>query len=264
MFAKRILLISFTMLFTHASGMAQIINKKIPDKLVVLTFDDAAKSHYNYVAPILKKYGFGASFFVCEFPPDFSDTTKYMNWQQIQALSDMGFEIGNHTRTHKHVNKMQDAEANEQLSYVESKCDSLHIPKLQSFAYPGYDTRAATLKILGDRGYLFARAGGSRVYDPLKDHPYLIPSFSTSGTDQQKVIDAIKLAKDGKVVVLTIHGVPDYAHDWVTTPPELFEVYMKYLHKHHYKVIALKDLAKYINIQQALDTIKPDWSLKTK
>ncbi|MDI3319204.1 polysaccharide deacetylase family protein [Pinibacter soli] len=264
MFAKRILLISFYILFAYAIGTAQIIHKKIPDKLVVLTFDDAAKSHFNYVAPILKKYGFGASFFVCEFPPDFTDTTKYMNWEQIQALSVMGFELGNHTRTHKHVNKMQDAEVNEQLGYIESKCDSLNIPKLVSFAYPGYDTRAATLKILKDRDYLFARAGGGRVYDPLKDHPYLIPSFSTSGTDQQKVIDAIKLAKDGKVVVLTIHGVPDYAHDWVTTPPELFEVYMKYLHNHHYKVIALKDLSKYINIQQALDTIKPDWSLKTK
>jgi peptidoglycan/xylan/chitin deacetylase (PgdA/CDA1 family) len=264
MFAKRILLISFSILLAHAIGVAQIVKTKIPDKLVVLTFDDAAKSHYNYVAPILKKYGFGASFFVCEFPPDFSDTTKYMSWQQIQALSDMGFEIGNHTRTHKHVNKMQDEEANEQLSYIESKCDSLHMPKLVSFAYPGYDTSAATLKILQDRGYLFARAGGGRVYDPLKDHPYLIPSFSTSGTVQQKVIDAIKLAKDGKIVVLTIHGVPDYAHDWVTTPPELFDVYMKYLHKHHYNVIALKDLTKYINIQQAIDTIKPDWSLKTK
>jgi peptidoglycan/xylan/chitin deacetylase (PgdA/CDA1 family) len=264
MFAQRILLTSFTILFAYATGTAQIVHSKIPDKLVVLTFDDAAKSHYNYVAPMLKKYGFGASFFVCEFPPDFADTSKYMSWQQIQALSDMGFEIGNHTRTHKHVNKMQDAEANEQLGYIENKCDSLQIPKLASFAYPGYDTRPATLKILRDHGYLFARAGGGRVYDPLKDHPYLIPSFSTSGTDQQKVIDAIKLAKDGKVVVLTIHGVPDYAHDWVTTPPELFEVYMKFLHKHHYKVIALKDLTKYINIQQALENIKPDWSLKTK
>lgn len=264
MFTKRILLISFTLLFAHTICMAQIIKRKIPDKLVVLTFDDAAKSHFNYVAPILKKYGFGASFFVCEFPPDFTDTSKYMSWHQIQALSAMGFEIANHTRTHKHVNKMQDAEANEQLGYIESKCDSLQIPKLVSFAYPGYDTRAATLKILSNRGYQFARAGGGRVYDPLTDNPYLIPSFSTSGNDQQKVIDAVKLAKDGKVVVLTIHGVPDYAHDWVTTPPELFELYMKYLHKHHYKVIALKDLTKYINIQQALDTVKPDWSLKTK
>ena len=31
----------------------------VPDKLVVLTFDDSAKSHATYVAPLLKQLGFG-------------------------------------------------------------------------------------------------------------------------------------------------------------------------------------------------------------
>jgi lysophospholipase L1-like esterase len=46
-------------------------------------------------------------------------------------------------------------------------------------------------------------------------------------------------------VVLTIHGVPDYAHPSVTTPPDLFEEYLTYLRDNHYTVIALRDLAKY-------------------
>ena len=33
----------------------------IPDKLVVLTFDDSVKSHFTIVRPILKKYQFGPS-----------------------------------------------------------------------------------------------------------------------------------------------------------------------------------------------------------
>lgn len=49
----------------------------IPDRLVVLTFDDASASHATFVAPLLKKFGFTATFFVCEFPPDFDDKTKY-------------------------------------------------------------------------------------------------------------------------------------------------------------------------------------------
>ena len=48
-----------------------------------------------------------------------------------------------------------------------------------------------------------------------------------------------------------MHGVPDYAHPAVTTPPELFEEYLKYLHDNHYKVIALRDLAKYVDPIQA-------------
>ena len=38
----------------------------IPDKLVVLTFDDSAKSHYTVARPILLKYKFGATFFITE------------------------------------------------------------------------------------------------------------------------------------------------------------------------------------------------------
>lgn len=38
----------------------------IPEKLVVLTFDDSARSHFDVVRPILLKYGFGATFFITE------------------------------------------------------------------------------------------------------------------------------------------------------------------------------------------------------
>ena len=39
-----------------------------PDKLVVLTFDDSKASHYFNVRLLLKRYGFGATFFVGRMP----------------------------------------------------------------------------------------------------------------------------------------------------------------------------------------------------
>ena len=50
--------------------------KSIPEKIVVLTFDDSAKSHFTVVRPILKRYGFGATFFITEgfdFPSNKKD-----------------------------------------------------------------------------------------------------------------------------------------------------------------------------------------------
>src|SRR5439155_19021587 len=38
----------------------------IPDRLVVLTFDDASKSHFTVARPVLLKHKFGATFFVTE------------------------------------------------------------------------------------------------------------------------------------------------------------------------------------------------------
>jgi len=70
-------------------------------KTVVLTFDDAVSNHAGLVAPLLTELGFGATFFVCEFPPDFAvNKRQYMTWEQIRSLHRAGFEVGNHTLTH--------------------------------------------------------------------------------------------------------------------------------------------------------------------
>ncbi len=57
---------------------------------------------------------------------------------------------------------------------------------------------------------------------------------------------AVQRGEGGNIAVLQFHGVPDRAHPWVHTPPELFEKCMQYLADHQYTVIALRDLAQYI------------------
>jgi peptidoglycan-N-acetylglucosamine deacetylase len=232
-------------------GFAQIILRPVPDKLVVLTFDDGVSTHANTVAPLLRKYGFGGTFFVCEFPPDFADKQKYMSWEQIQQLHQMGFEVANHTLTHKHVGKLTKDQLIGELDSLEARCAAYGIPKVVNFAYPGYAIHPQAYEVLGEKGYHFARIGGDRAYDPTKDHPYLIPSYSTLKDNREVILKGLEEAKNGKIVILTVHGVPDYAHDWVTTPPALFEEYLNYLRDNNYKVIALRDLDQYVNWQEA-------------
>jgi peptidoglycan/xylan/chitin deacetylase (PgdA/CDA1 family) len=232
------------------------LRQPIPDRLVVLTFDDAPVTQAVYAAPILHKYRFGATFYICEFPPNFKDKTKYMSWEQVRQLDKMGFEIGNHTAYHTHVSKMSREQFQASLAYIEEKCKSYGIPKPVTFAYPGYDARSNDLDVLTQRGYTFARAGLERPYDPLKDNALLVPGFNANGTDPGHVLDVIRQAHDGKIVVLTFHGIPDYEHPWVTTPPELFAQYMQFLHENRYKVIAMRDLAKYVDPEKAMQ-IKP-------
>lgn len=231
---------------------AQVLRRPIPDHLVVLTFDDAPVTQATFAAPILRKYGFGATFYICEFPPHFQDKSKYMSWEQIQSLNKMGFEIGNHTAFHTHVSRMNRTQFEEALAYIEEKCKQYGIPTPITFAYPGYDTRSKDLDVLTKRGYIFARAGKERPYDPLSDNALLVPGINANGDNPQHVLDAIQQAHDGKIVVLTFHGIPDYEHPWVTTPPALFKKYMKFLHDHRYTVISMRDLQRYIDPAAAL------------
>lgn len=261
--AKNLFLHSLMMRFFLSMGCllalsttyAQIIRRPIPDKLVVLTFDDGVSTHATTVAPLLKKYGFGGTFFVCEFPPDFADKTKYMDWEQIKELDKLGFEVANHTLTHKHVGKLTHDQLTAELDSLEARCVANGIPIPENFAYPGYAIHPTAYTVLREKGYHFARIGGDRAYDPIRDHPYLLPSFSTLKDNREVILKGFEEAKSGKIVILTVHGVPDYAHEWVTTPPALFEEYLNYLRDHHFRVIALRDLDQYINFQEAAQTI---------
>jgi peptidoglycan/xylan/chitin deacetylase (PgdA/CDA1 family) len=231
----------------------------IPDKLVVLTFDDSSKSHVKVAAPLLKKHGFRATFFVTEgfdFPTNKRD---YMTWDEIAQLHRDGFEIGNHTRDHKAPNAKKADETIEQLEAINAHCLANGIPRPVSFAYPGNVLDKDVLPLLRERGILFARRGGAPeypyeqgrgfAYEPGLDHPLLIPSAGDARPhwtlDDFK--RAVSQAKGGKIAVIQLHGVPDTAHSWVNTPTPLFASYLQYLADNGYHVLALRDLARYVD-----------------
>ena len=120
----------------------------------------------------------------------------------------------------------------------------------------------AAFELLKKAGIKFARRGGAPeypydhgrgfAYEPGRDHPLLIPTAGDARPDWQlpDLIRAVEQARDGKIAVLQFHGVPDNEHPWVHTPEENFRAFMKYLHLQKYKVIPLRDLAKYVDPEQ--------------
>ena len=241
-----------------AAGTARAL-EPIPDKLVVLTFDDSSKSHFTVARPLLKKYKFGATFFITEgfdFPTNKKD---YMTWDEIKQLSDDGFEIGNHTRDHKAVTAESIRDLSVQVRAINARCKEHGIPMPTSFAYPGNSIVKEALPMLKDLGIKFARRGGSPeypykegrgfAYEPGLDHPLLVPTAGDarptwSLADLKR---AVAQARYGRIAVLQFHGVPDTAHSWVNTSKEQFEAYLKYLADEKCTVIAMRDLAKYVD-----------------
>jgi len=218
----------------------------VPDRLVVLTFDDAVSNHATFVGPLLKTYGFGATFYVCEFPPDFeTNKQQYMTWEQIRGLADAGFEIGNHTGHHGFVPELSEAALREEIAFIENRCREYGIPKPVTFCYPGCGVAPAALPILKETGYQFARIGSDLPYRPAIDDPLLVPSFRCDGESAEPFYRAVEQAKDGNIAVLMFHGTPEFTHPWVNTDPERFAEYMKYLADERFTVIAMRDLALY-------------------
>ena len=217
-----------------------ILRKPIPDKLIVLTFDDAPASHATVVAPILKELGFGGTMYVCDFDSFRTRKDWYLTYRQMQAMAKDGFEIGNHTMGHggglSNYLAMEDA-------LLAHGC-----PKPTTVCWPVYAAAPTIYPDLAANGYTFGRGGYERPYRPTVDNPFDVPSFTIrDSVTVEAFIKQAQQACQGRVVVYCFHGVPDMEHPSVGLEPATFKVMMQYLKDNNYQVIAMRDLAKYID-----------------
>lgn len=246
-------------LLSPASSLAAPQLEPMPEKLVVLTFDDSVASHHSVARPLLKRLGFGATFFITEGFSFRTNKKDYMTWDQIAELHRDGFEIGNHTRDHWGVSADTLGRLPEQLEAIAARCREHGIPTPVSFAWPGNAFHTNALALLRAAGIRWARRGsepevpykegGGHAYEPGADHPLLIPSAGDARpawtlADFQR---AVRRGRPGHPAVIQFHGVPEGEHPWVHTPRERFEEYMAWLKAENYTAIALRDLARYID-----------------
>ncbi len=225
------------------------------EKTIVLTFDDAVKSHFTFVAPLLEELGFNATFFITHRWMD--DPEHSLTWTEVAKIHALGFEIGNHSWTHAGFSTPKAAARLEaELSLVEAEVKKVGVPKPVSFAWCGNGFCPEALAELERLGYRYARRGMQPempygeihvgpAYDPARHDRLLIPT--TGDAYPQWTIEhfekVMAAAGEGRTVVLQFHGVPDVKHPWVHTPPRMFEQYMRRLKAAGFRGIALRDLA---------------------
>ncbi len=141
----------------------------LPEKPVILTFDDGWKNQYEYAFPLLEKHNMKAVFFIFTNPLD-HNKSKWMSWEDVRELDKAGMEIGGHTRTHpiltkiSHDNKKLDDEILEPKHIIERELGH----SIVSFAYPFGAKDEAVEIAVARAGYQLARTTISGVWnDPL-------------------------------------------------------------------------------------------------
>jgi peptidoglycan/xylan/chitin deacetylase (PgdA/CDA1 family) len=88
--------ISLAQLLTHLST-----GIPLPEKPILLTFDDGYGGHYQYVYPLLKKYNYPATFSIYTSNLGKNTGRTHVNWEQLrQMAADPLVTIAAHTVTH--------------------------------------------------------------------------------------------------------------------------------------------------------------------
>jgi peptidoglycan/xylan/chitin deacetylase (PgdA/CDA1 family) len=139
--------------FLKNDELADILDtkKEIPQKPVVLTFDDGYKDFYTNAYPILKKYNAKATNFVIS---GFINNLNHLSTGELKELSkDENIEIGAHTVNHEWL-KDQNADTSK-YETLENKHDLENITGKQvaSFAYPYGAFDEAAIKTVKESGF---------------------------------------------------------------------------------------------------------------
>jgi peptidoglycan/xylan/chitin deacetylase (PgdA/CDA1 family) len=148
---------------------------RIPPRSVVLTIDDGFRSSYEIAYPILKSYGFKATFFVYT---DFVGAGRALSWAQINELRASGIiDIESHSKTHTSFS-LRPGESPAYGARLAAEIDQPQAvfqrqlnERVSIFAYPYGDSSHLAVKMLRDRSYGLAvtvtRGANASFSDPL-------------------------------------------------------------------------------------------------
>jgi peptidoglycan/xylan/chitin deacetylase (PgdA/CDA1 family) len=128
-------------------------NARLPQKPVMLTFDDTDLDQYTTAYPEMKKYGFKGVFFIMTVS---LGKAHYMNQEQVKTLSDEGNTIGSHTWDHHNVKKYAGNDWIVQLDKPTRQLEQITGKSIRYFAYPFGLWNTAAFPELRKRGFIAA------------------------------------------------------------------------------------------------------------
>jgi peptidoglycan/xylan/chitin deacetylase (PgdA/CDA1 family) len=157
---------------------------RLPPNPVILTFDDGYIDHFITVFPTLKEFGMVGTFFIITGYVD-ANHPDYLNWTQINEMSNAGMSMEPHTKSHLGlIGRDQDFLVYEVLGSFESM--AFHMGKApRMFAYPGGDYDDAALEMLHSLAVWLAvttRRGVLHTTDNLLEVPRVRVSGDTGVT----------------------------------------------------------------------------------
>lgn len=172
-------------------GLDQLIasvqqGTELPDKAIVISFDDGYESIYTTAFPMLQEYQFPFTLFVSTEPIN-NRQRNYMNWDQITEMSDAGVLVANHMVTHPYMTEKLEGESDEEqllrlqdeLLSAETDIEAHTGQHHKILAYP-YGEYTADIKTMIDKFGYVGIAQNSGAVGPDSDL-LALPRFPVAG-----------------------------------------------------------------------------------
>lgn len=172
----------------RVASLAEVVTtlkarKNLPERTVVLTFDDGYQDLYSSAAPVFRRMGFDATVFLpsgyCNrtngWPgqPKWVDEQPLLSWEQVGDLARQGIGFGAHSVTHRVLTELSSADAERELVESRSEIQVRTGQEVEFFCYP-YGRWNPALREMVRRHYSGACSTAAGVVEPDTD-PAVLP-----------------------------------------------------------------------------------------
>lgn len=125
----------------------------LPDRPIILTFDDGYSSFYTEAYPLLKQHGFTGTLFVIT---GWVGRPGYVTWGQVREMVAAGVEMGAHTVSHLELPRLSPGDARLEAAESRKRLEREIGRTVPFFAYPAGRNDPRSVETLRGAGFLGA------------------------------------------------------------------------------------------------------------
>lgn len=157
-------------------------------KALAITFDDAYRSVPELALPVLSELGAPGTVFVPTADMGEGSLRAWpgieewvaspwereltgASWTELRRLTDAGWEIGSHTRTHPHLVSLDDESLRQELQGSREDCVTATGLPCRSLAYPFGEADSRVAAAAKEAGYEAATTLADRIPAPANGRP---------------------------------------------------------------------------------------------
>ncbi|MEM7727445.1 MAG: polysaccharide deacetylase family protein [Cyanobacteria bacterium P01_A01_bin.45] len=171
----------------------------LPAKPILLTFDDGYGGHYEYVYPLLEKYGYPAVFSIYIKYIGINTGRSHVSWEEIKTMSKNPLvTIAAHSMTHPpDLTKLSEEEIRKEIFESKQKLEKELGKKINYFTYPAGKHNETVKQLVQEAGYVAALSMDDNQEIFAGESPDL---FAIGRFGQSSLQDVVKEASGGSAL----------------------------------------------------------------
>ena len=160
----------------------------LPDRPVLVTFDDGFRDFLTTAVPIMQRHGIVATLYATTgfmgddgAPGANRSGDEMLSWRELAEVAGQGVEVGGHTHSHPMLDTLPHAAARDEITRCKALIEERTGAPVASFAYPHGYSSAWVRRVVAEAGYTSACAVKNAM-SHTGDDPFAIARLMLEAT----------------------------------------------------------------------------------